>query len=319
MNKTALIQAALTKGIGDVSLRRIIKQIEANGYSYDTFDDSPTEIMAEAGIKSELIQNFYSAHEQAVKCVNELLEQEVQILAENESDYPQYLKQSLQSKCPPILFAKGNTDILNQPAVGFCGSRKASQKGIGIAADCAGQFAKSNISVVSGYASGIDMAAHASALASGGTTVFVLAEGLLRSKIKPDICEYINQKNHVFLTQYLPYSTWNVGNAMKRNATIIGLSRAMILVEAGKTGGTFAAGETALKVGCPLFVIDFEKPEVSAEANPYFIASGGHPIRGKNGIPNLKKVLVLFDQSVSTKEHIALPNEQINEQLRITI
>ena len=78
---------------------------------------------------------------------------------------------------------------------------------------------------------------------------------------------------------------------MRRNSVIIGLSRAMILVESGKTGGTFAAGEEALRVGCPLFVIDFAQPEVSAEANPYFISAGGMPIRGKNGIPNISKVV----------------------------
>ena len=65
----------------------------------------------------------------------------------------------------------------------------------------------------------------------------------------------------------------------------------MILVESGKSGGTFAAGEETLKRSLPLFVIDFEKPEVSAEANPYFIEKGGYPIRGKRGIPNLEKVL----------------------------
>lgn len=55
---------------------------------------------------------------------------------------------------------------------------------------------------------------------------------------------------------------------MKRNLVIIGLSNAMILVESGERGGTFAAGEDTLKVNLPLFVIDFEKPEVSAKANP---------------------------------------------------
>ena len=64
----------------------------------------------------------------------------------------------------------------------------------------------------------------------------------------------------------------------------------MILVESGKTGGTFAAGEETLKRALPLFVIDYAKPEVSAEANPYFIERGGQPIRGKNGVPNLEKV-----------------------------
>ena len=167
----------------------------------------------------------------------------------------------------------------------------ASAKGIGIAADCSRQLTKENITVISGYAAGTDLAAHKSALENGGNTVFVLAEGILRYSKKREIRDYLNSSNHVFISQFMPKTTWNAGNAMRRNSVIIGLSLAMILVESGKTGGTFAAGEEALRVGCPLFVIDFAQPEVSAEANPYFIAAGGKPIRGKNGIPNITKVL----------------------------
>lgn len=65
----------------------------------------------------------------------------------------------------------------------------------------------------------------------------------------------------------------------------------MILVESGKTGGTFAAGEESLKRNLPLFVIDYAKPEVSVEANPFFIERGGRPIRSRAGLPNLTDVI----------------------------
>ena len=51
----------------------------------------------------------------------------------------------LQDKCPPMLFISGNINLLNSISVGFCGSRKASAKGIGIAADCSRQLIKENI------------------------------------------------------------------------------------------------------------------------------------------------------------------------------
>lgn len=67
---------------------------------------------------------------------------------------------------------------------------------------------------------------------------------------------------------------------MKRNSTIIGLSDAMILVESGLSGGTFAAGEETLKRSRPLFVVDFASPEASAEANPFFIERGVYLFAG---------------------------------------
>ena len=78
---------------------------------------------------------------------------------------------------------------------------------------------------------------------------------------------------------------------MKRNGTIVGLSDAMVLVESGASGGTFAAGTEALKRDHPLFVVDFAEPGSSAEANPHFIDHGGIPIRRTaRGSPNLARI-----------------------------
>lgn len=106
---------------------------------------------------------------------------------------------------------------------------------------------------------------------------------------------------------------------MNRNGTIIGLSRAMILVESGMSGGTFAAGEESLRVGCPLFVLDFKSPDISAEANPYFIASGGFPIRGKNGVPNLSKVFQVLQEDVSAEQALENFGECKNQQIKLDI
>lgn len=285
-----MLQFALARGIGEVSIKKAITFIESNNLSWDDFIQD-RNLLCHFGLKDNVIENISAVNSQAHTLYEELEKSGVKILSESHKDYPQYLKKMLQGKCPSILFVIGNTDLLNSTSVGFCGSRKASTKGISIAADCARQLTKESITVVSGYAAGTDLAAHRSALENGGNTVFVLAEGILRYCKKGEIRNYLNNSNHVFVSQFMPKTTWNVGNAMRRNSVIIGLSRAMILIESGKTGGTFAAGEEALRVGCPLFVIDFAQPEVSAEANPYFIAAGGKPIRGKNGVSNIAKVL----------------------------
>jgi DNA processing protein len=135
------------------------------------------------------------------------------------------------------------------------------------------------------------MAAHKAAMENGGTTIFVLVEGILRFQRKRDVVNLLSASNHLVVSQFPPRLTWSGRNAMKRNSTIIGLSDAMILVESGLTGGTFAAGEETLKRKRPLFVIDFAEPGPSAEANPYFIKQGGMPVRGnREGVPSLDKV-----------------------------
>ena len=67
---------------------------------------------------------------------------------------------------------------------------------------------------------------------------------------------------------------------MQRNQTIIGLSQAMIVVEARDKGGTIEAGRQALRMQTPLFALSF------GEEAPY--RAGNRELQEKGAIP-LKK------------------------------
>ena len=299
MNYEYFLQIALAKGVGDVKIKRILDFFSENGnISWDTLCSDKAMQKFIFQNKVEIIENIALQEEHAKRISDKLTNNGVKIIFYYDDIFPAKLKQSLGEKCPPFLFYKGNINLINKDAVGFCGSRKASQKGMAIAHDCACQLVKNNIVIISGYAAGVDLVAHKAALMNLGETVFVLSEGILMSSIKKEIQSFLSNENHVFISQFMPESNWHVSNAMKRNSVIIGLSNAMILVESGKSGGTFAAGNEALSLKHPLFVIDFAQPEVSAEANPYFISKGGIPIRGKeNGTPNLKSVFSVIEEN----------------------
>ena len=63
-------------------------------------------------------------------------------------------------------------------SVAIVGSRAATAYGSGIAADLAADLVEQGVTVLSGGAFGIDIAAHRGALAAGGPTVCVLANGV---------------------------------------------------------------------------------------------------------------------------------------------
>lgn len=296
MYERYLLQLMLSKGIGDIAIKKIIRYISNN--TNDTFESlcqNPEKLLPIIKCGNGLFESIKGSEERAKILCADLEKQKVAILLETDPLYPSQLKTVLGDSCPPVLFVRGNMDLLSTSSVGFCGSRKVSEKGIVITTQCAEQLSEKGVTVVSGYATGTDLAAHSAAMEHNGNTVFVLAEGILKATKKKAIRDLLTPKNHVFVSQFLPQALWNVGNAMKRNSLIIGLSRAMILVESGKTGGTFAAGEETLKRSQPLFVIDYAKPEVSAEANPYFIGRGGQPIRGRNGVPDLDDVFTAIN------------------------
>lgn len=145
-----MLQFALARGIGEVSIKKAIAFIESNNLSWDDFIQD-RNLLYHFGLKDNVITNISTTKSQAYALYEELELSGVKILSESDIAYPQYLKKMLQDKCPSILFVSGNIDLLNSIAVGFCGSRKASAKGIGIAADCSRQLTKENITVISGY------------------------------------------------------------------------------------------------------------------------------------------------------------------------
>ena len=79
---------------------------------------------------------------------------------------------------PNLLYVQGKIEPADQIAIALVGSRKCTPYGLRVAERLATSLARVGITVVSGLARGIDAAAHRGALAGGGRTIAVLANGL---------------------------------------------------------------------------------------------------------------------------------------------
>ena len=181
MEKQYLLQLMLSKGIGDVAIKKIIHHTTLYpNDSIEVFCKQPEKLASIIKCRSDTFDSIRLHKEHAEKLYHEIQQQDISIILENEPDYPVQLKNMVGKHCPPVLFTKGNRKLLSTLSVGFCGSRKVSPKGTTITAQCAEQLANHGITVVSGYAAGTDLSAHASAMIHGGNTIFVLAEGILK-------------------------------------------------------------------------------------------------------------------------------------------
>lgn len=203
-----------------------------------------------------------------------ITEDDWRVLTVEDEEYPLRLRKVLQDKAPKKLYAWGNLELLNKPAVGFCGSRNVSDKGLDVTVDVAEQIAGLDWVVVSGHARGVDSTAHVTALRNNAGTILVLPEGIDGFKLRTEIRKFASPDKVLIISEFAPGDTWTVGRAMQRNNTIIGLSDAMMLVEARAEGGTFNAGKTALRLKHPLFVAYFEETTNSNEGNKYLIQRG---------------------------------------------
>lgn len=211
----------------------------------------------------------------------------------NDPLYPRRLMVVLGKSAPARLVVRGNLNLLNEHAVSFCGARNASEKGIEAAALCARTASKEHFVITSGNARGVDRATHREALAAGGATILVIPEGMDNFRIAPELRDVWDWDRVLVVSQFDPKTVWRSYHAMERNKTIMALSCAMIVIEAGEKGGTRAAGEDAIRLHVPLFAVDYGFDETVAPGNRELIKRGAKPLKKsrETGEPNLSTLL----------------------------
>lgn len=235
----------------------------------------------------------------------DLEKKNVRALSVVDPAYPETLWRTLGEDSPILLLCTGNFDLLRKTSVGFCGSRDASEKGLATAWGSADLLGRQGINVVSGFAAGVDMNAHRAALASGGTTTVVLAEGILRFRVKREIRDDWDEQRTLVLSEFGPNLQWSVSHAMRRNRTICGLSRAMVLIEARTTGGSIQAGRDCLKLGLPLFAAVYEGAPESATGNEELLAHGANRLMKSRSTdrPNIRPILdAIYNAVANTRQ-----------------
>ncbi len=207
--------------------------------------------------------------------------------------YPKILSHTLKNSIPPILSYFGNLHLLQLNSVGFCGSRKASQKSLGVAKDCVGQLVSQGVVIVSGYAGGVDQQVHLAALESGGSTIIVLSEGLLNFKVRKVLRDIWDWNRVLVISEFLPNAVWLTSRAMLRNKTIIGLSKVMVLIEAGENGGSIDAGRKSLEMKRRLYVPLYGNKAGFPAGNKRLLEIGGIQLLKdeKSGKANLTKLI----------------------------
>jgi DNA processing protein len=148
---------------------------------------------------------------------------------------------------------------------------------------------KQGFVVVSGYARGVDVAAHLGAVEASGATIAVLAEGTESFRVRRELRGKLDRDNFLAVSPFAPEARWTAWRAMERNRYIVGLSRGLFVIEARERGGTFEAGLECLRQGKQLWVIDYEHGGPHREGNAKLIAAGGVPIRSGRVLKKLLK------------------------------
>lgn len=172
----------------------------------------------------------------------------------SDSDYPALLREL--SGAPSPLFYRGLLPPKDLPLIAVVGTRKATPEGRTLARRIARACAERTIGVVSGLALGIDGAAHEGALAGGGRTFAVMANGL--DRVYPPSHETLAARMLAagggIFSEYPAGTPALPHQFLERNRIIAGLCIATVVIEAPERSGAIATARNAAEAGREVFV-----------------------------------------------------------------
>ncbi|HEY9469641.1 MAG TPA: DNA-processing protein DprA [Propionibacteriaceae bacterium] len=150
----------------------------------------------------------------------------------------------------------GQLAHLMQRSVAIVGSRAATAYGNGFATDLAADLVEQGVTVVSGGAFGIDVAAHRGALAAGGPTVCVLANGVDVAYPPAHLAIFETlAKDQLLVSELPPGAHPTRVRFLARNRLIAAMSRGTVVVEAALRSGARNTASWALGCGRPLMAV----------------------------------------------------------------
>ena len=241
MRPDEIITALLVPGMGRATCKKFIEQIGDVESSNSQELYSWLEYFAESNKRVKLPDQ--KAFADIVQKTNEIMDKcekgDVQLLTDQSKHWPKELD---KIKDPPVLlFAKGNTDALSiKNKVAIIGTREPSSHGRKVANKLGIIFADEGMCVVSGLANGCDEEGHKGALAVDGKTIAVLPSPIdnIMPESNRDLADEIVEKDGLLLTEYYPGCAVHRSNYVDRDRLQSALSKAVIVVETARKGGT---------------------------------------------------------------------------------
>ena len=179
---------------------------------------------------------------------------------------------------PDLLFVRG--DLPTVPSVAIVGTRRCTAYGLELADAYGCAVAQAGWPVVSGLARGIDGAAHRGMVAAGGRGIAVLGCGIdvTYPKEHRRLGDQILELGGAIVSEYPPGSRPDAWRFPPRNRIIAGLSAAVVVVEAGVTGGALITAVKAAECGLPVFAMPGDVDRETSEGTNRLIRDGAFPV-----------------------------------------
>lgn len=263
------------RGIGPARLRALLDAFGDVASAWHASADALSQI----GLDRRSLANLLQARRD-LDLAAELTRVEhlgVQLLTWDDPCYPTRLLTIADP--PPVLYVRGDFRAEDDWAVAVVGTRHASAYGREAARMLAGDLARAGVTIISGLARGIDAQAHRAALEAGGRTVAILGSGI--DVIYPwenaHLAEEIVAAG-ALITEYPLGTQPEASNFPPRNRIISGMSRGVVVVEAGERSGALITAGFAADQGRDVFAVPGSIFQRGSQGTNRLIRDGAQPV-----------------------------------------
>ena len=249
----AILALQAAPGIGDITAKKLIAQCGSPEAIFSTSKRSLEQIDGIGSFISGTLSDVMN-FKKAEKELSYIQKNKIQCHYFEDSSYPKGLKHCADG--PILLFSSGNIQIQNQPVVSIVGTRRASVRGTMFCEQLIEQLSTFNPIIASGFAYGIDITAHKTAMKYNLQTLACLAHGIQKCYPSGHI-KYRKQieANGGFYSDFWSDTLFEKSNFVKRNRIIAGLSSATIVIESSERGGSLITADMAFDYNREVFAV----------------------------------------------------------------
>lgn len=169
------IAISLIPGVGDINAKKLIAHC---GGAEAVFKEKESHLLRIDGMGKKTIQNIRDVNilKQAEKEVRFIEDHDIQVDFFLDKNYPQRLLHCNDG--PIILYSKGNINWNTERVISIVGTRMATKNGQAICEKLVQDLKAFDVTIVSGLAYGIDIAAHKAAVKYDMQTIGIMASGI---------------------------------------------------------------------------------------------------------------------------------------------
>jgi len=210
---------------------------------------------------------------------------DIKIINIKDKEYPSFLKEIPNP--PENLYVKGG---LNSEELCFAivGTRRYSSYGKQVALEIAGDLAEAGLTIVSGFAPGIDTFVHQATIERNRRTIAILGTGLDEKSIYPrsnfKLMKKIIETGGCLISEYPPGTRGTKFTFPQRNRIISGISLGVLVIESKEKSGSLITANLAIKQRRKVFAVPGSIYSSNSRGCHLLIKNGARLVENANDI-----------------------------------